>query len=189
MVKNVEDSEVNQVDDTVNLAEDDAEIVSEECADTASLNGLMTVSARSNGSTAQPNPLRNRHKKIVCTARSPGSLTSSRLNGRRWGTGKCAQSQRDDQQCRPSLPRDKRRISCIGPGEHLRGHPCQFLVLPQGRSRSSGNACFCSACPCRRLSICDYTRALWRDASTGEHRAHMRCIYFSFSLDALWAQA
>ena len=188
VVQGIEDSEDNRTEDTVNTVEDDSEIASEGCESERSPSGLMTAAATSDGSTAHGNPLRNRHR-IVCATRPSGSLASMKLNGRRWGTGKCAQSPRDDQPCRPSLPRDKRRISCIGPGEHLRGHPCQFLVLPQGRSRSRGGACFCSACPCRRLSICDYTRALWRDASTGEHRAHMRCIYFSFSLDALWAQA
>ena len=162
----------------------------------------MTASVRSNGSTAHQNPLRNRHR-VVCTTRSSGSLASMKLNGRRSGTGKCAQSPRDDQPCRPSLPRGNigrapswapEGISCIGPGEHPRGHPRQSFLLPQRQSRSRGGACFCGACPCRRLSVytcIDSSDFDWRDASTGEHsRTHDDACTSVFPLlDALWAQA
>ena len=138
----------------------------------------MTASAKSDKSTAHQIPLRNRHR-IVCTTRSSGSLTSLKLSGRRWGTGKCAQSPRDDQLCRPSLPlyRTGRAPSWASVS----------VLLPQRHSRSRGGACL------QRLSLssiehicvyaceahCEHWRAL----------VHMRCIYFSFSLDAFWAQA
>ena len=204
VVKNVEDSEDGRIEDTVNLAEDDYdelasegcatndededEIASEGCTITGSPRGLMTAAARSNGSTAQPNPLRNRHR-TVCTTSSAGSLTSMKLYGRRWGMGKYAQSPWDDQLCRPSLLRDNAgkmsgEISCTGPGEHLRGHPCHFLLLPQRHSRSRGGACFVSACPCR-LIIC-HARTL---IGAMQSRTYDVCTYAAFSLDAFWAQA
>ena len=211
VVQDVEDSNDDHIDDTINLCEDDGEIASEGCTTTDEDDGevasegctaidapseLMIASVRSNRSTAHQNPLRNRHR-TVCTIGSAGPIVSSKLSGRRQGMGKCAQSPRDDQLYRQSLPRDKigraparaseSEIPCTGPDEHLRGHPCRFF-LPQRQSQSRGSACLC-ICPCRRLIDYAYTDFDLHDASTGEHSRTYDVCTSAFSLDAFWAQA
>ena len=81
VVQEIEDSENNQIDDTVNHVEDDGDFASEGCEIEESPSGLVTASAKGDGSTTHRNPLRNRHR-IVCTTRSSGSLASMKLNGR-----------------------------------------------------------------------------------------------------------